>query len=132
MPNSRLPDTASDTMDILSRLVLSPVASLSSLIPRLQMSTAQLDELVLLAHANHVVVRGTEAYRSLMLQANDLEQVRRAYEVIAAERARIAHATAYLQAICAAFSEAGLDVTVGRQGLRGLGLILEISDKLAR
>ncbi|NUQ29841.1 MAG: hypothetical protein HOQ35_15190 [Acidobacteriaceae bacterium] len=112
MPNSRLPDTASDTMDILSRLVLSPLASLSSLIPRLQMSTAQLDELVSLAHANHVVVRGMETYRSLMLQANDLEQVQRADGVIAAERARIAHAMAYLQAICAAFCEAGLDVTV--------------------
>lgn len=82
-------------------------------VERLQALTqGEFDSLVALSHANHVVVRGFEVYRALMLGVGDGERARSAEEIIHAEQARIAHAVASLGPICNAFADAGFDITV--------------------
>lgn len=100
-------------MGILSTLLLSPTVDMASDVPRLEkMNSEQFESLLALAHSNHVVIRGMEVYRSLMLAANYPVRAQCAEEIIAAEHSRIANATAHLRMICDAFAEAGLDVTV--------------------
>ena len=103
----------SEAMDLLSTLLLSPAAGISSKVSLLQeMSSEQFSTFLALAHSNHVVIRGMEVYRSLMLAANDLQGARAAEDVLVAEHSRIAGATSHLRVICDACAEAGLDVTV--------------------
>jgi hypothetical protein len=72
----------------------------------------EFESLIQLAHCNHVVVRGMQVYRTLMLGADDLERAEKAGEIIAAEESRIAKATTYLRHICDTFAAAGIDVTI--------------------
>lgn len=100
-------------MEVLSTLLLSPASEVSSMIPLLQcLNDGQFDSLVALANANHVVVRGMEAYLSLMQAANDLDRSQKAQAIIHSERLRIASATAHLREICDGFAAAKLDITV--------------------
>jgi len=103
-----------EAMDILSNLLLAPAFDRScAVISRLQgLSPGEFDGLVRLAHCNHVVMRGMEIYRTLMLSVHDTDRAQRAAEIIAAERSRISKATAHLSRICDAFAAGGLDVTV--------------------
>jgi hypothetical protein len=114
MPTSGQSNASHQAMDILSSLLLSPAAEGSSpVVSRLQaLQPPEFDSLVRLAHSNHVVVRGMEVYRALMLAVHDSARARRAGEIIAAERSRIAKATAHLRQICDTFAAAGLDLTV--------------------
>jgi hypothetical protein len=104
---------SSEAMDLLANLVLSPAAADSATVTRfLSLTADQFDAVVDLAHPNHVVIRGMEIYRTLMLAANEPERAARAGEILAAEQARIAKATEHLRTICDAFARANLDVTV--------------------
>jgi hypothetical protein len=110
---------SSEAIDLLSKLLLSHGVCGSSEIgapsemERLQRFNPELfDSLVALAHSNHVVIRGMEVYRTMLRAVNDYEGVRRAEEVIAAERLRIASALAHLRLICDAFAGAGFDAII--------------------
>jgi hypothetical protein len=98
-------------MSALSRLLLAPrfdpaPAALRSLDRR------GFRELVSLAATNHVIVRGLQAFFHHMVDAGDEVRAEWAAAALAEEQARIARAIDGLRAVCAAFPEEGLDVTV--------------------
>lgn len=104
---------------LLSRLLLLPGNSgaASTATERLKAQIGLLrredfDSLVALAHSNHVIVRGLEAFLSLAREADDAERMSWANEALAAERSRIAVATHFLHEICAAFEESKLNIMV--------------------
>ncbi len=70
------------------------------------------DALLALAHSNHVIVRAMEVFAVCMHSAGDSMRAGWAEEALAAERSRIRLALPKLAAICAAFREEGLDITV--------------------
>jgi len=110
LPNQ---STASiDAMDTLSTLLLLRDFDPSCARPLGAIDSEQFDSLVALAHSNHVVVRGMEIYPTRLLAINDLAHARRAHEIVAEEKVRIANATAHLHSICETFGDAGLDITV--------------------
>ena len=113
MPEPSQSQSFSQAMSILSELLLSPADHRPVEVQRLQALTKnEFDSLLALSHSNHVVIRGFEVYRALMLSVGDMERALHAEEIIQAERARIADATAYLRPICDGFADAGLDLTV--------------------
>lgn len=110
---------SSKSMVTLSRLLLSAQpgdayaqanAALSSALTGI--SRAEFDELVTLANLNHVVMRGLNAALGILRDAKDDTRVEWAETAVAEEHARIENAIPFLRAICAAFQEEGLDVTV--------------------
>ncbi len=115
MPKPSAPSVSNDAMTILSVLLLAqdPDAQLSSMTTFVRsMNQDEFSSLLALAHRNHVIVRGMEAYRELMLSAQDNMRAEWAAAAVAAERTRIAKAIGYLRVICDSFEEEGLDVTV--------------------
>ena len=68
--------------------------------------------MVALANLNHVVVRGFEIALKIFRDAQDGMRVEWAEAAVAEERARIKNAIPFLHAICTAFEQEGLDVTV--------------------
>lgn len=105
--------TKPQAMDLLSALLLSPPATVIDLLPRFQsLDAVDFEVLVAMAHSNHVVIRGMEAYGALMAAAGDEGRAVRAAEIVQAERERIGLATIYLRRICDAFWAASLDLTV--------------------
>lgn len=113
MSNPAQSNAHREAMDLLSTLLLSSPDKVRELIPRLQsMPEAEFEFLMEMAHSNHVVIRGMEAYRALMLSVNDAARAARALEILDTEQQRIATATSHLHRICAGFDAAGLDVTV--------------------
>jgi len=115
MPKPSIPGASNEAMTLLSTLLLSPEAGdpLSPVATTLRtMSKEQFDALVALAHSNHVVVRGLETVREIMLAANDPVRAEWAASAIATERARIAAALESLRPISDAFDQEGLDLTV--------------------
>ncbi|HTV15850.1 MAG TPA: hypothetical protein VME68_14110 [Acidobacteriaceae bacterium] len=114
---SKLPATAvaRESMTMLSELLLStgrqdqawPVAAAAR-----AMTAAQFEEFLALAGANHVIVRGLEVFRGIMLAGQDEERAEWAAAALAAERSRIAAAIRSLAEVCDAFQAASLDVTV--------------------
>ena len=84
----------------------STVASLKSL------NREDFGALLGLAHRNHVVVRGMEIYRDIMLATHDSVRADWAEEAVAEEQARIVNATGFLRIICDTFEEEKLDLTV--------------------
>jgi hypothetical protein len=119
MPN--YPNASScDSLILLSRLLL-PAQHASAHYPWMSngfgtgcagLSRERFEELVELAHSNHVIVRGLTTFRSVVEQAQDQRRQEWADEALAAEHARIEKALGVLQGICAAFHGAGLDLTV--------------------
>ncbi|MBW4026300.1 MAG: nucleotidyltransferase family protein [Acidobacteria bacterium] len=107
---------SNDSMTILSHLLLSPQETEAQLASKTAMvrniSEADFDSLVSLAHSNHVIVRGLEIFRGIMLNVQDAARAEWAAAAVAAERARIVKAIEWLHVICNAFDEEGLDVTV--------------------
>ena len=113
MPKSNQSLASAVAIDILSTLLLSSAEEVSALTPRLlALGEEDFDALLHLAHANHVVVRGFEAYRSLMLAAGNVERAEKCAAVVEAEKERIRLATQYLRQISDGLNTAGLDVTV--------------------
>jgi hypothetical protein len=72
----------------------------------------EFDDLVTLANLNHVVIRGLETFLQIAHDAQDDVRAGWAATALATERARISNALPFLRAICDAFEEEGLDVTV--------------------
>lgn len=103
-------------MNILSRLLLSTNkndAAFAAMRSTLQnFSREDFDTLAALANSNHVIIRGMEALREIMLEAYDPVRSGWASQSIAEEHARIVKAIGYLEKICAAFDQEGFDVTV--------------------
>lgn len=102
-------------MTMLSELLLStsgqdqawPVAAAAR-----ELSAEQFEELLALASANHVVVRGLEVFRGIMLAGQDAVRAEWAAAALAAERSRIAGGIRALGEVCDAFQAESLDVTV--------------------
>lgn len=119
MPKSTAQPISSKSMVTLSRLLLSAQsgdapaqanAALSSEI--IGISREEFDDLATLANLNHVIVRGFEVALKILRDAQDGTRVEWAEAAVAEERARIKNAIPFLHAICSAFQEEGLDVTV--------------------
>ena len=108
--------TSDEMMIALSRLLLSErrddvqfaatTAALSNI------SFEDFGNFAALANTNHVIVRGLEVFRKLMLAAQDFTRTAWAENAIAIERDRIGKAIGFLQVICETFREERLDVTV--------------------
>ena len=115
MPQSSATPFSAEAMEILAHLMLSPDAEMGVAWTRENLGTLS-DEnrqvLLELAHSNHVVIRGLERYRQLMLLAGDSAQASWAETQIATEHKRIGHALEFLDAAFKAFDATGLDVTV--------------------
>jgi hypothetical protein len=116
MPRPSGSPARSEMMNTLSRLLLSPRRqdeNFSATAAALRkIHREDFDTLSDLAHTNHVIMRGMEVFRELMLDAQDSERAEWASEAISAERARIQTAVSFLRAICTVFAQEGLDVTV--------------------
>jgi hypothetical protein len=119
MPKTASKPISAKTMVTLSRLLLSTqsgdtttqaYAALRSEI--IGISREEFDDLVELANLNHVVVRGFEVALKILRDAQDGTRVEWAEAALAEERARTSNALPHLHAICSAFQEEGLDVTV--------------------
>ena len=108
--------TSSDTfpsgksVTLLSRLLFSrdrsgsvPVAMQPEL---LALSRHEFQDMVELAHLNHVVVRGLEAFLAAIRGSGDQRQ-QWAEKALAAERGRIDTAILFLKEICRAFEQRG-------------------------
>ena len=109
------PRASHQAMSILSSLVLSPDADsphLSAAGELLKMTREEFNTLAALAGSNHVIVRGFEVMRRIMLAAGDSDRAEWAATAIAEERTRIATAVQCLRKITDAFEQEGLDVTV--------------------
>jgi hypothetical protein len=115
MPNASAPSASNEAMTLLSTLLLSPNAG-DPLSPTAMafrgMSQEEFNALLALAHSNHVIVRGMETVREIMLAAHDPVRAEWAESAISAERARIAAAIGSLRKISDAFDAEGLDLTV--------------------
>jgi hypothetical protein len=70
------------------------------------------EDLVALANSHHVVVRGLEAFLSMMHGAKDNTRVEWAKMALATEHARITKALTVLNDICAAFFDEKYDIAV--------------------
>jgi hypothetical protein len=106
---------ARESMTMLSELLLStggqnkawPVAAAAK-----GMSAGQFEEMLALASANHVIVRGLEVFRGIILAGQDDVRAEWAAAALSAERSRIAVAIRSLGEVCDAFQAESLDVTV--------------------
>jgi hypothetical protein len=76
------------------------------------LSKEEFDNLRALAHSNHVIVRGLEMLLKYTRDMKDEARVEWAASALATERQRIQNALLFLDEICRAFEEAGLDITV--------------------
>jgi hypothetical protein len=72
----------------------------------------EFEELVTLADSHHVIVRGLQAFLSLMRDAKDDSRAEWAETALVTERARIRNALEFLREICAAFEGDGYDIAV--------------------
>jgi hypothetical protein len=108
---------SSKALTVLSRLLLPPTRDVSpaqAVDPELiaKMSREEFDEMLTLANSHHVVIRALEVFLQIMCNLGDDTRAEWAATAIAAESERIRNATSFLQSICAAFTQAGYDVTV--------------------
>ncbi|MGA8729377.1 MAG: hypothetical protein WB608_11560 [Terracidiphilus sp.] len=101
-------------MILLSRLLLEPrndIAVSNELRMKFEkLSHEEWEDLLQLAHSNHVVVRGLESL--LILIGEDSARAEWAETALAAERARIHTAMTFLHEICNEFEKHEYDVTV--------------------
>jgi hypothetical protein len=115
---SKRPSAA--TLEILCRLLipldrhlLAPAELAAAADPAITaISRENFDELVALAHSNHVVIRALGVFLAVMRHNGDTARAEWAESALAEEQARINHAIPFLHAICSAFEEEDLDITV--------------------
>ncbi len=108
------------SLDLLSRLLLEErknVSGLGSLKDQLTaelltLSREEFDDLLALAHLNHVIVRGMDSFLAIVQAAGDTMRAEWAATALAAENARIANALGFLDEVCSAFVDRGYDVSV--------------------
>lgn len=115
MPTSSKRPTAA-TMEMLCRLLIPldhQVPAAAGADPEItDISRERFDELVALAHSNHVVIRAMDVFLDWMRHKGDAVRAEWAEGARAEEQARIDHALPFLHAICSAFQESTLDITV--------------------
>jgi len=70
------------------------------------------DDLLALAHMNHVDMRALDVALGVLREAGDEMGAQWVTDALAAEHARIQQAVSYLRRLCAAFEEEGHDATV--------------------
>ena len=103
-------------MTLLSRLLLADEGNAQAeselKAELLSHSPSQLDDLLVLAQLNHVVVRGLQAFLRLVGAENDVPRIQWAEPALAQECARIDTAVLFLEEICGAFMERGHGVAV--------------------
>jgi hypothetical protein len=115
MPKPSGSAVANDSMTMLSEFLLSPGTkdeSSPAAVSARSMSAVQFEDLLSLASANHVVVRGLEELRGIVLSARDMVRAEWAAAALTVERSRIRAAIRGLAEICDAFQAESLDVTV--------------------
>jgi hypothetical protein len=107
------------SMVILSHLLLTPrkhkdaVTGMAETESALRaISREEFDELVNLANANHVVVRGLEVFSEIMREVGDAMRLEWAQTALTEEQGRVKTAVGFLREICLAFEETGYDVAV--------------------
>ncbi len=105
------------SMAVLSRLLLQPPeangpAALAQDTAALRLSLDEFEDILALAHLNHVVVRGLEKILSLARQEQSPAWFESAESALSSEKARIAMALFRLHEVCAAFQDRGYVVTV--------------------
>ena len=108
------------SLNLLSRLLLSPrtrsAESEDFFLKRekdvLQISRTEFDSLVALADTNHVIIRALDVFREIAFKAGDQTRTEWADVHLAAERARIENAVAFLSQICNAFTNRQSSVAV--------------------
>ena len=110
------------SLNVLSRLLLQPRQNTSDLgfqrkdeelrSDLLSLSRDEFEDLIALAHLNHVIVRGMKAFLEIVTAAHDAERTEWAAAVLAAENARIANAMPFLEEVCRVFGERDYDVCV--------------------
>lgn len=76
------------------------------------MGRPEFDQLVALAHSNHVILRALDVFLQVQQSTGNAERAEWATTAMATEQARIRQAIPYLRAICDAFETEDLDVTV--------------------
>jgi len=106
---------------LLSRLLLprenttagSGLAAAPGLVPAIgRITHDEFEQLLKVANANHVLVRGLEVFLRLMRDSRDAIRAGWAEAALAAEHARIKNAVACLHEVCAGLGAEGCDVTV--------------------
>jgi hypothetical protein len=120
MSKAATPTHSRQTMTLLSRLLLVPRADDNSSSSRMAglkldlrtISRKEFDDLLTLANANHVVVRGLEMFFNIMREAQDDTRAEWALSALAGEGARIKTAMTCLHQICTAFEDYRYDLTV--------------------
>ncbi len=96
-------------MDLLSRLLLVPrdgdFSPMADALHRdlSELSREEFDDILALAHLNHVTVRGMDAFLSIASDKNDNARAEWAQAAHAAELSRIGLAVDFLEQICEAF-----------------------------
>jgi hypothetical protein len=104
----------------LSRLLLRPPnddvrvppAPASRDAATLNLSRDEFDDVLALAHSNHVVVRGLERFLTVVRQEKSLGWFQLADSALSSEKARIATALFRLHEVCAAFQNRGFAIMV--------------------
>src|SRR3984957_14784267 len=110
------PSPSPKSLDLLSRLLFTPgdpssqTEALAAEVAAI--SREEFDDLVTLANLNHVIIRGMEIFLEIARDAHDEVRAEWASVALATEHTRIDNAIPFLPAICDAFQEEGLDVTV--------------------
>lgn len=120
MPDPAFPPPSKKSMLLLSHLLLSPCLSRLSSSGMKNLLDSELasidrtafDQLVALASSNHVLVRGMEIFRSLMLGVQDRVRAGWAERALEREHARIDNALPFLSSICTAFEEEQQNIAV--------------------
>jgi hypothetical protein len=108
------------SLHVLSRLLLEDrenASNLGSLENQLageilSLSREQFGDVLELAHLNHVIVRGMDAFLRIAQAAGDTTRAQWAAAALDAENARIVTAVGFLENICAEFNDCGHDVAV--------------------
>jgi hypothetical protein len=116
-PNPQHPSHKS--LKLLSSLVLLPACGFASSArgddlkqELLNLSHAEFDDMVRLASSNHVIVRGLEAFLTLVSEHDDPLRAVWAQSALQTERGRIATGTALLHEICTSLEQNGCKVAV--------------------
>ena len=110
--------SSSEAMQLLSTLVLRPEEtgawqpSGAFLTQCVGLSRERFDELVSLAGANHVIVRGLRVFLGIVRGAHDGQRTEWASAALNREEQRIQTTLSFMGEICAAFEQQGLDITV--------------------
>jgi Uncharacterised nucleotidyltransferase len=110
------PSPSPKSLGLLSRLLFTPghpssqTEALAAEVAAI--SREEFDDLVSLANLNHVIIRGMEIFLEIARDAHDEVRAQWALTALATEHVRIDNAMPFLHAICDAFQEEGLDVTV--------------------